>query len=29
MEKGQCPDCGKVIGGEQHKFLGEKKISDR
>ena len=29
MQKGQCPDCGKVIGGEQHIFLGEYKISDR
>lgn len=29
MEKGKCPECGKVIGGEQHKFLGEKKIADR
>ena len=29
MEKGQCPDCKKVIGGEQHRFLGEYKISDR
>ena len=29
MQKSQCPDCGKVIGGEQHRFLGEYKISDR
>ena len=29
MEKSQCPDCGKVLGGEGHKFLGEYKISDR
>ena len=29
MEKSQCPDCRKVIGGEQHRFLGEFKISDR
>ena len=29
MEKGQCPECGKVIGGEQHKFLGVKKTADR
>ena len=29
MEKGHCPDCKKVIGGEQHRFLGEYKISDR
>ena len=29
MEKGHCPDCKKVIGGEQHRFLGEYRISDR
>ncbi|XP_074628909.1 E3 ubiquitin-protein ligase rnf213-alpha-like isoform X2 [Acropora palmata] len=29
MEKTQCPDCGGVLGGEQHKFLGEGVVAKR
>ncbi|XP_068759451.1 E3 ubiquitin-protein ligase rnf213-alpha-like isoform X4 [Montipora capricornis] len=29
MEKTQCPDCGGVLGGEQHKFLGEYGVAER
>ncbi|XP_022800358.1 E3 ubiquitin-protein ligase rnf213-alpha-like [Stylophora pistillata] len=29
MQKGVCPECGKVLGGEQHKFLGEYRVSEK
>ncbi|XP_022796392.1 E3 ubiquitin-protein ligase rnf213-alpha-like isoform X2 [Stylophora pistillata] len=29
MEKSTCPDCGRVIGGENHNFSGEHQISGR
>ncbi|KAJ7339392.1 hypothetical protein OS493_005787 [Desmophyllum pertusum] len=29
MQQSTCPDCGEVLGGTQHRFLGDYKISDR
>nr|XP_058970756.1 E3 ubiquitin-protein ligase rnf213-alpha-like [Pocillopora verrucosa] len=29
MQQGTCPDCGKVLGGEQHRFLGEWRVSEK
>jgi len=29
MQKTQCPDCGGVLGGENHKFLGKRRVASR
>ncbi|XP_022803330.1 E3 ubiquitin-protein ligase rnf213-alpha-like isoform X2 [Stylophora pistillata] len=29
MEKSTCPDCGRLLGGEQHKFSEQSKVSIR
>ncbi|XP_068735057.1 LOW QUALITY PROTEIN: E3 ubiquitin-protein ligase rnf213-alpha-like [Montipora capricornis] len=29
MEKSQCPDCGRVLGGGNHRFLGEWAVAKR
>ncbi|RMX46188.1 hypothetical protein pdam_00007847 [Pocillopora damicornis] len=29
MEQGTCPDCGKLLGGKEHKFFGEYRVSEK
>ena len=29
MEQGKCPGCGKVLGGKDHEFLGEYRVSEK
>ncbi|XP_022806308.1 E3 ubiquitin-protein ligase rnf213-alpha-like [Stylophora pistillata] len=29
MEKGTCPECKKVLGGKDHDFLGEYRVSEK